>query len=673
MRALALRALSGVPDSVIVDGWIARLADDSAARRIEYADALSRVYKKPAPWTYWGYRPPPRPPPAVTWQRTADIGEALDRVLADSDRVVRTATLRRMQREKIPAQLSTLARWLEEEHDEKRIGTILDSISERPAVEGRELLVGVVLDGAHAMRHRLDALEMVTRGLDESSEKRLLEIATAIEDGAVLAEALRHLGKRPEVASIPLLRRKLDSLDPAVRSVAMQSLARLGAVEAGTRVRELLEDDDVRVRRAAASAVGKLAVAGAVESLLTLARSDDLLLKRASLESLRQFGDGRALPIALAALGQPETRQIALEYVADLGGPAYADRLVEVAQKDPSVETLDRVARILTKWQTNESLTASRRVTLDRAIAQVQGRSGVLVRWTTAGPLLPDAAVSLKEELARARASGDPPQGNWRTSFGAGTASSLDLGSAEGAKQGMVWLAFSDAILEKPVEVQFLGSSSGTFSVWNNGQQLYERSRPGAFRPDSERFEATLAEGRNRFVVQMSASRSVQFHLRFRRKSSTPERERLTTVALTTKGNTRRGRAVFFSTEKAQCTKCHRLGGEGGNVAPDLTGVGSRFSRIYLIESILEPSRTIAPSFDTLVVVLGDGRVLTGVRVTETETTLSLADAEGKTHVLQKAAISEQQVQPQSIMPDGLEKQLSEREFVDLIAFLLAQ
>ena len=62
------------------------------SRRREYADALTRVCKKPAaPWVYWGFRPPPRPAHNVAWERTEAIERALDRVLADADRAVRLA------------------------------------------------------------------------------------------------------------------------------------------------------------------------------------------------------------------------------------------------------------------------------------------------------------------------------------------------------------------------------------------------------------------------------------------------------------------------------------------------------------------------------------------------------------------------------------------------------
>ena len=110
----------------------------------------------------------------------------------------------------------------------------------------------------------------------------------------------------------------------------------------------------------------------------------------------------------------------------------------------------------------------------------------------------------------------------------------------------------------------------------------------------------------------------------------------------------------------------------GGQEIP-LGGVGRRFSKIYLLESILQPSRNIAPSYRTLNLRLSDGRILTGVQVAETVDTLTIGDTNGKTHVVRKADIEQRKTSSSSIMPEGLEKRLTRRQLADLIAFLLSQ
>jgi putative heme-binding domain-containing protein len=91
---------------------------------------------------------------------------------------------------------------------------------------------------------------------------------------------------------------------------------------------------------------------------------------------------------------------------------------------------------------------------------------------------------------------------------------------------------------------------------------------------------------------------------------------------------------------------------------------------VYIIESILEPSRAIAPSFETIAVVLKNGKTLTGVKIAETEASLTLVDSQAQKHALAWSDIESRQTHPVSTMPDGLEKRLTEDEFVDLISFL---
>jgi len=183
---------------------------------------------------------------------------------------------------------------------------------------------------------------------------------------------------------------------------------------------------------------------------------------------------------------------------------------------------------------------------------------------------------------------------------------------------------------------------------------------------------ASDAQPAARNTAQPAATSTAQFRLRFRRKSSAAELERLVQAALTTKGNPDRGRQVFFDA-KAQCSKCHRIGNQGERIGPELTGIGNRFSRIHIVESILEPSRTVTPGFQTVAVRLVDGRTASGIRVAETDKSLTLADQKGEKLTLAKDEIEAQQAQPKSTMPDGLAQQLTVEQFRDLVAFLVSQ
>jgi putative membrane-bound dehydrogenase-like protein len=669
LRAIALRAVVEQYDLTVVDGLIGRLASDADADpRRQYAEALTRVYQKPGSWVYWGYRPSPRPANTVAWERSVAIAEALDMVLSNPDRALRVAVLGRMQREKVPVKLATLSRWLEDEHEPSRVAAILASLVDQPAAEARTILDAIVRDAEHSATNRLSALDLYCRGLDGADAQRLHVLAQVLEDGTVLAESLRRLGAYPKLESVPLLASKLRSPQPTVRAAAIEALGELRASEARGELLPLLEDQDAQVRCAAAGAAGKLATREAIEPLLKLAANGDADVRRASLDSLRLLREARAVPLAVAALGDRQVEQQALECLRELGGPEQAAAVADLAKRNPSAEVPAAAVRALTAWRDRGGLTAEQQQELDRAVAEIHGAGGILVRWNAGGPMPSQAAPPIIERLASAGSAVDTAA--WRTLFATGTEARVSLGAKQPAKSE-AWLAFTDVAVPESTAVEFLGSTSGGLQVWLNGQSLYRRDEPRAFRIDSDRFTATLAQGDNRLVVAVKSA--AEFHLRFRRKSATADHERLTRTALARAGNPDRGRAILLNVEKSQCLKCHRLGDQGEAAGPELTGIGSRFSRIHIVESILEPSRTIAPSFGTLSVLLQDGRLVTGVKAAETETSVTLVDNQGQKHVLAKADIDQQRASPLSTMPDGLEKRLAEDEFVDLIAFLLAQ
>src|SRR5690606_143767 len=119
------------------------------------------------------------------------------------------------------------------------------------------------------------------------------------------------------------------------------------------------------------------------------------------------------------------------------------------------------------------------------------------------------------------------------------------------------------------------------------------------------------------------------------------------------------------------CIQCHALSGAGGNVGPDLSGVGVNSPTEYLLESILEPSKAIKEAYITLQVLTSDGIVYRGVKVDRDDQRLILRDENGREIVIAEADI-EQEAEGKSLMPEGLHHLLTEDELVDLVAFLAA-
>lgn len=130
-----------------------------------------------------------------------------------------------------------------------------------------------------------------------------------------------------------------------------------------------------------------------------------------------------------------------------------------------------------------------------------------------------------------------------------------------------------------------------------------------------------------------------------------------------------RGRELFFG-RRANCGQCHAVGPQGGRVGPDLSTIGASRGARDLLEAILYPSASFARGYEPFAVTLTDGRSLTGMIVRESSTTVTFRQADLSEVRIERSEIEEQVAAATSIMPKGLDQQLSEEEFLDLMAYL---
>jgi putative membrane-bound dehydrogenase-like protein len=138
---------------------------------------------------------------------------------------------------------------------------------------------------------------------------------------------------------------------------------------------------------------------------------------------------------------------------------------------------------------------------------------------------------------------------------------------------------------------------------------------------------------------------------------------------LNQQGDPKKGQAVFFKTE-SQCSKCHRVAGIGGWVGPDLSQIGGKLAKEGLLDSILNPSAAIAHEYVQYNVETQKGQLFAGLIVEETPERLVLKNGEGERIVLPSKEVVSKTPLPISIMPEGLVQYLTDRELVDLLAYL---
>jgi putative membrane-bound dehydrogenase-like protein len=130
--------------------------------------------------------------------------------------------------------------------------------------------------------------------------------------------------------------------------------------------------------------------------------------------------------------------------------------------------------------------------------------------------------------------------------------------------------------------------------------------------------------------------------------------------------NLGKGRLLF----NKNCATCHTLFGQGKTIAPDLTGA-NRDNLDYLLENIVDPSAVVAADFRMSIVVLKDGRVLTGIVGGRTGRTLTVQTQTDNMSV-ERSEIAEIEPTLLSLMPDGLLETLSEEQVRDLFGYLMS-
>lgn len=138
-------------------------------------------------------------------------------------------------------------------------------------------------------------------------------------------------------------------------------------------------------------------------------------------------------------------------------------------------------------------------------------------------------------------------------------------------------------------------------------------------------------------------------------------------------GNPETGAKVFWG-NKAGCSNCHSVRGQGGRMGPDLSNVGGSRPLAVIREAIVEPSKDLfLLGNESVTLTFRDGRVLKGIARNRSNYSLQVVDREGKLHMVQMADVKEMALSELSPMPGDYAKRLTKEEMTDLLAYLARQ
>ena len=552
----------------------------------------------------------------------------------------------------------------------------------------------------------------------------LLEALKAPEDWT-RAQARRLLRERGKEKVAPALRKWAAALDPSDpefehhRLEALWVSQAVDAVDAGL-LQAVLRSGDGRARAAA------VRIGGSRDQAIA---DDHPRVRLEAVHALRQEGLTRSVEVAMRALDRPvdrvlnyalwlAARETKEAWLADFkagrvtfnGNAAHAGFALRAAEDPGGLAPLVTLLR--------EGKVAGRdRAAVMKLVSEMGGPEELEVLF---GMALEGDPVPLELLVGRkARPSGDPERivrlveggsaaaarlaGAWNVEAARGAIEKLADRDPEAAADGlsllggekskrtlMSWtgtarrLAAARGLVRLDVRIAADRAAAALAEIGGDsdpsalveaflrrpeGAEALARSLEGRkLPPRVASIGARLADSSGRGLKTLVAA--------FRRAGSLgapavmPEGEALRKlIAEVAAGDAARGETVFRRADLA-CWKCHAIGGAGGNVGPDLAGIGAHSPPAYLLESILAPSRKLKEGYETTLVRLKDGTILTGTKAGQTGSHLLLRGSDGETRSIPVDRLAQTKGGTVSIMPTGLAAGLGRGELVDLVTFL---
>jgi putative membrane-bound dehydrogenase-like protein len=667
LRAGLLAAMEEVYDADAVRA-LAGFATDPAKPSPERSRALGYLaqgHRKTKPWDgrWWGTRPTQGKPPAkeVEWEGTTLVVETVRRALADPDLAVRVAAIAAVREENDRGALPTLRQRLADDPEPDARREVARTLGAMHDAAALPLLAAVLRDAKAPDSVREAALGAVEAIGTDTAGAALVEL---LDKGLLARErqprVIAALGRFKFAPAVGPLLERLASPAPDVRAAASEALGAIGKTEGiSPRLVPLLDDPETKVRKAAITALGALKYREAVPALVIAANRSETEFEATM--ALTAFPDTKALQVFLRGLTSrnQDLRRASANALASM--------------RDEAVPILDRLA--------------SRRELSPSAVAELRKVFTALhpiAQWRVIGPFPPDARPAISPRSVNVNGTFPGKDGKpltWALVRQADGRGLIDLGQLYQTGDQALAFAYAEVESRAARKAQVVVGSDDTLRVWVNGRRVYDSRDDRGFDYEQGRVDVSLVQGTNRILVRcgnsggtwqfaVAATEEGEYAFLKAPAAGAFDPDAFRTFALREQGRPERGRALFADAKGLACVKCHTVGGQGGAVGPDLTGIGTRYARGELIESVLFPSAKIFSGYEPVVVATADGRVLTGIVKSDTADALEIEDADAKRIRIPKSDIDDRKPSDVSLMPNGLAEGLSKQDFADVIAYL---
>jgi putative heme-binding domain-containing protein len=629
---------------------------------------LALVARKAPEWDgkWWGTRPTQGKPPAKTiaWEGTTMILRTIQAGLVDPSEPVRLAAIsavretndrdalpilhERFNVEKVPQVRQEIALALGSMGDKDALPLLIAALRDTSNPEGvrTAALTGLeTIGGKPAIEALVEALSNKNMTLKDEVQVRMVAA----------------LGRFKAKEAIPAIADRLAQGSPTVRAAAAEALGKIGDLKLGApQLQPALKDQAPEVRKAAVTALALLGDRDAIPAMIEAANNNETRFE-ATL-ALAKLPDVRALQVYLRGV---------------------TDRSPDVRKASSSaINTIrDKAEPVLQQLADRRELPPGALPELRKIYNQLQPVDGWHVMGTFPFNDRPPVRTNQPVDLAATAPGPDGTTLGWKPIPTEGEHGMVDLAKFYPNKGDCS--AFASAVLESPVArpAQMAVGSDDTLNVWVNGKEVYKFGGNRGYEAETARFDVDLRKGKNlilikcgngggewKFSVAVTGLADYAFLKGPETGGFDPDKFRAT--AMKGQGKADKGKTLFFDTKGLACAKCHVVGGQGGAIGPELSGIAARYPREELIQSILYPSSRIFSGYETVVVATTDGRVLTGLVKSDNADGIEIQDAEGKRIKIPKADIEDRKTSELSLMPNGIVEGISQQDFADLIAYL---